>query len=262
MPELPDVESFRQYFDRTSLNKTIKKVEIMAPEMLEEISGKDLRNKLEGKKFISSKRHGKYFFAQITKTQFLILHFGMTGYLQYGEGEDEADKHTRLICNFTKDRFLAYSCQRKFGSISFTDNYDEFISSKKLGFDPVDSNLTYKKFEEITAGRSSKIKTLLMDQEIISGIGNIYADEILYHSGIYPEKSFDVLDKADRKKLTANINKILKKGIEVNTSSKDFPKNYLIRRRKENEECGLCGGKIKKKKVGGRTTYFCGEHQQ
>lgn len=261
MPELPDVENFRQYFNNTSLNKNIKEVDIEAPKMVEDISAKDLRNKLTGKKFISSKRHGKYFFAQITKTQFLVLHFGMTGYLQYGEDEAKVEKHARLICRFTKDRFLAYICQRKFGIISFTDNLEEFISSKKLGFDPIESKLNYKKFEEITEGRSSKIKSLLMDQEIIAGIGNIYADEILYHSGVHPEKSFDELDEKSKKKLVKDINKILEKGIEVNTCSKDFPKNYLTNRRKENEECGLCGGSIKKKKVGGRTSYFCSDHQ-
>ena len=101
MPELPDVEVFKQYLDATSLHQSIAEVKILAPEMLKGMSVKELKQALEGDAFESSRRHGKYLFVKLDKGAFLVLHFGMTGFLTYFKNMDKEPAHQRLLIAFS-----------------------------------------------------------------------------------------------------------------------------------------------------------------
>ncbi|MEF8848276.1 MAG: DNA-formamidopyrimidine glycosylase family protein, partial [Candidatus Thermoplasmatota archaeon] len=196
MPELPDVESFKKYLDSTSLNQKINEVKITRKRILEKISEEKLVNKLKKNKFFSSHRHGKYLFVKLKK-HWLMLHFGMTGKLKYFKKPEEKPKHTRMLVKFSSGFNLAYDCQRLLGKISIIKDINQYLKQKNLGPDALDIDFSdfYSRYKD----RRGKIKSGLMNQKIIAGIGNIYADEILFQTGIHPETKLNNINKAQLK---------------------------------------------------------------
>ncbi len=261
MPELPDVEIFRQYFNRTSLHKKIINTEVKSNNMLGEVSSKSLQQRLTNQKFTETKRHGKYLFAKLDNNYWLILHFGMTGFLNYYKNADSASNHERLLIHFNNKYKLAYDCQRKLGLIDSIKDLQKFIDKKELGIDPLYKNFTKKKFFEILESKKGSIKTALMDQKFIAGIGNIYSDEILYQTGIYPGRSISKLSKKNKNEVYNSLKKIISKAIDIKVDDNKFPKSYLLNHRKAGEKCPKCSGKIKKETIGGRSAYYCSKHQ-
>ncbi len=261
MPELPDVEIFRRYFDSTSLNKKIVRADVKSPEMLTGVNKNDLIRKLKGNEFVSSSRHGKYFFGSLENGYSLVLHFGMTGSLRFYQKKEEAPRYIRLLINF-QDGSLAFDNSRKLGLISLTQSIDDYIAKKNLGPDALKAKLSYKDFYELVHKRSAPVKAVLMNQEIIAGIGNLYADEILFHTGIDPHSIVNRIPDKKLQELFRNMMKILKTGIKIEAKYKSFPKSYLVHYRKKKQKCPECGGDILISRIGGRTTYYCGEHQK
>lgn len=261
MPELPDVEVYRRYFDETSLNKKISDVEIPAPKMLKEISPNEFIEKIIGKKFTSSYRHGKYFFAVISKNLAVAMHFGMTGYLLYFRTEEERSKHVRLLFTFSDGSHLAYDNQRKFGNIHLVEDIQEFIKEKDLGPDPIEDKLTSRQFVDILEKKKGAIKPVLMDQSVLAGIGNVYADEILFQTSIHPLREVNTLSETDLKAAYSTMMKIFRMAIKKEAERDAFSDAYLLHHRKKKAECPKCGGEIQTKTIGGRTTYFCPKHQ-
>ncbi|MFX1495177.1 MAG: DNA-formamidopyrimidine glycosylase family protein, partial [Promethearchaeota archaeon] len=210
MPELPEVESFKNYLDSTSLNKLIKNIKIRDVRVLN-VPETELKRELINKKFVSSNRHGKYLFVKVN-SKFLVLHFGMSGYLESYNNVNEEPAHSRIRFKFSDDTFLSYVSQRMFGRVDLCDSIENYIKKKKLGPDAL--NMNYEEFLSTLKRRTTISKTFLMDQNIIAGIGNIYSDEILYQSKINPKTRIHELDEKKLNKLFDNIKKILKYGIE------------------------------------------------
>lgn len=256
MPELPSVEILKRYFDSTSLKQEIRSVKIQNPEILLNISPKELENKLIGQKFTGSRRYGKYLFNHLDNDYILILHFGMTGYLKYNK--DYFNPHTRLILAFEKGN-LSFIDMRKFGKIGLTNKIEQFIQDKNLGPDAleIDSKTFVKKFNN----RKGLIKPLLLNQNFIAGIGNLYADEILYQSGIHPLSKADKLSKDKLKYLYREMIRVLNKAIEYQDKTFSLPKSFLLPHRYREGECPQ-GSPLEVIKVGGRTTYYCAERQK
>ena len=117
MPELPDVETFKRYLDATSLHQRITGVDVQNPYVLKGLSARELAHQLKGRRFESSRRHGKHLFVRADHTIWLRLHFGMTGFLRYFKGEEEARRYARAVFVFEKDHRLAFDDQRMFGEI-------------------------------------------------------------------------------------------------------------------------------------------------
>ncbi len=186
MPELPSLEIYKHYFDSKALHQTIKEVEIRNQEILINVKSHKLHKAIIGHEFIASKRYGKYLFCQLNNNYYLIIHFGMTGYLKYSQRNSlkNYSKHIRLLIQFINGDKLAFDDTRKFGKIGLTKHPDKFIQKKNLGPDALEIN--YKTFKEIFKNRKGIIKLLIMNQNFIAGIGNLYADEILYQSKIHP----------------------------------------------------------------------------
>jgi formamidopyrimidine-DNA glycosylase len=262
MPELPDVEGFRKYFEETALNKKIVETDLSARKMLKEIDLEEFIKYTEGYKFISTARHGKYMFAGLSSRKYLMLHFGMTGYLVYYKAEEDASKHIRLKFKLSNGFYIAYDNLRKFGAVMLIDNIEEFISKKGLGVDPVVKDLTYAGFTKLTEGKSLGLKALLMDQSVLAGIGNIYSDEIAYQAGLHPSAAFSSIGEEKKKAVYKKMMSILKAAIKKDGELSALPGKYLLNHRKEGDECPICGGEITHKTIAGRTSYFCKNHQE
>src|SRR5438034_11312747 len=184
MPELPDVETFKRYLDATSLRQCITAVDVRNAYVLKDVSARELAREMKGRRFKSSCRHGKHLFVRADHAIWLRLHFGMTGFLRYFKGEEKAPPHTRVLFVFAKDYRLAFDDQRKFGEVGLVNEVDEFLKKRALGPDALDIDLA--EFKEKLARHRGAVKSILMNQRLIAGIGNIYTDEILFHARIHP----------------------------------------------------------------------------
>src|SRR3989475_9952031 len=146
MPELPDVETFKRYFDATSLQQRITGVDVRSAYVLKGVSARELTRRLKGGSFESSRRHGKHLFVRSDGDFWVRLHFGMTGSLQYFKCDRRAPKHTRVLFAFVNANCLAFEDQRKFGEGGLVENVNEVLTKRALGPDPVDiSSLPFRK---------------------------------------------------------------------------------------------------------------------
>ena len=258
MPELPEVEVFKKYVDATSLNEKIKKVEVHSGKILRNISIEKLRKSLEGRSLKSTKRHGKYLFANLSDGNWLLFHFGMTGYLKYSRNENNLP-YSRLIISFTNGSKLVYIDQRLFGQVGLVKDVERYIKSKKLGPDALE--LDMPTFKNILLKAKGSVKSTFMNQKLIAGVGNIYADEILFQSRIHPMKKVEQLDQEKTRTLFQKMKKVLQTAIKHWADYEQFPDSYLIKRRSKKGRCPRCGRPLKQIKITGRTTYFCLECQ-
>ena len=138
MPELPEVEIFKRYLDTTSLHQRIDDVDVRNTYVLKETSARELARKLKGRRFESSRRHGKHLFVHADSELWLRLHFGMTGSLQYFKNNERVPRHARVLFVFANNHRLAFDDQRQFGQIGLLKDVDEFLKEPKLGPDAID----------------------------------------------------------------------------------------------------------------------------
>lgn len=253
MPELPDVEVFRRYLNTTSLHARIEKVETRSLNILYGIQPWELKRAMEGHFIESTRRHGKYLFAGLDSGRWIVLHFGMTGYLKYFKEMEKEPPYSRLLITFFNHYHLAYVCQRQLGKVGIVKDALTFVTEKRLGPDALEIN--FQTFKDILEKRRGSIKSTLMNQRIIAGIGNIYSDEILFQSGIYPLTKADQLSEEMLKMLFLQINYVLKTAIKGR--ARHFPDSYLIHYRYKNGKCPHCGKIVEQIKVSGRTAYYC-----
>jgi formamidopyrimidine-DNA glycosylase len=253
MPELPDVEVFRKEAEKCK-NSEIESFRKNDARFVK-LSDNDFKNRLKGKKFNQVIRRGKYLFMIAGKETAVILHFGMTGTLRYLKSDEEEPKYTRCSFGFKNNNSLHVMSRRKLGYVDLTDKMNEWIKSKELGPDALD--IEKEDFLFSLKSRKSKIKTVITDQSVLSGIGNEYADEILYQARIHPAESSNRLSDQQKNRLFDEIQKVLKTAVEKDAGVSKFPENYLLPSRSKGEDCPACGGMIKIMKISGRTTYFC-----
>jgi formamidopyrimidine-DNA glycosylase len=264
MPELPDVEVFKQYFDATSLHQAITAVHTDKIEnMLAGVSRSGMIKKLENRKFTGTRRHGKYLFAATDENQWLMLHFGMTGFLTYFKKTGQKLDHIRLQIDFETQYALAVGSQRRLGRIGIIDDPGAFIRREKLGPD-ARNDLSSESFEEIIQQGRGKIKSLLMNQHKIAGIGNVYSDEILFQCALHPCTEIKKIRKNSEKKecLDHAISEVLEKSITVRASPEDMPDHFLLPHRKKGGRCPVCSKEVSREKCAGRTSYFCSNCQK
>lgn len=260
MPELPDVETFKRYFDSTALHQRINDVEVRNSRILSGISARKLKTALRANSFRSTCRQGKYLFARTDGGVWLALHFGMTGHLKYFKNLEQDEPYTRLLITFDNRFHLAYVCQRLLGRVTLTRSVEQFIESKNLGPDALD--IDFDTLRNALARSKASIKSTLMNQARLAGIGNLYADEILFQSGIHPMTRSKQLDGANVEKIHHNVRKVLQMAIRRQADPRALPQSYLLPHRGRDGECPRCGGIIRHMKISGRTAYFCQTCQQ
>jgi len=255
MPELPDVEIFRGYLDSTALHKRIESVQVEKARVIKNTTVEDFTGALPGNSFLSTRRHGKHMFVEMDKADWLRLHFGMSGYLKYFRDADDRPEHTRVLFQFDNGYYLAYVSQRMLGELSPVKSPEEYLKSKGLGPDALD--IDSDQFLDLLKGRRGMIKTTLMNQQIIAGLGNIYTDEVLFQAGIMPDKKTSDLKDDDLKHLYQQMISVIETAIEKSAQPDQFPSSYLTPRREEGSSCPRCSGEINKTKVSQRGTYYC-----
>lgn len=253
MPELPDVEIYKNYFNRTSLNRIIKKVEVLDNSILFYASVQKLAGNLTGSRINSTARHGKYFFGKTEDGKYLMVHFGMTGRFEY-RNDENIPKYSKVVLRFSGS-LLSYICIRKLGKVSILEDKDKFVKDKKLGPDAL--SLEWESVKQLVNEKRGKIKGALMDQKFIAGIGNIYADEILFHSKINPQRKVQDLQEEELKKIFNSMGYVLNTAIKREAHPDKVPGSWLLPRRKKEAHCPKCKGKIKKITLSGRSTYYC-----
>jgi formamidopyrimidine-DNA glycosylase len=255
MPELPEVETFKRYLDSTSLHHRITGVEVRDAYVLKRVSARELVRRLKGRCFESSRRHGKHLFVRADGDLWLRLHFGMTGSLQYFKREERAARRTRVLFAFANGHRLAFEDQRKFGEVGLLKDIDEFLKKRGLGPDVLD--ISRSQFKEIFRKHRGAVKTILLNQKLIAGIGNIYADEILFRARIHPATQVSALEEEIVAKLFRAARDILKKAIEAKADMDRMPKSWLLPHRGKGGKCPRCGRELKSATIGGRTAWFC-----
>ena len=253
MPELPEVETFKRYLDKTSLTQLIAKIQIMDERILD-MEENNLRKLVKGKRFESSTRHGKYLLVFL-KPGYLILHFGMSGDLEYYDSKEEPPKFSKVIFQFKNGFNLAYISIRMFGKVSIANSIEEFIDNKKLGPDAY--KMTLEEFQEAVQRRKAIAKNALLNQSFIAGVGNIYSDEILFRTKIHPKTNMNSLSDKEVKELFTNIKGVLEFGIKKKGDFSTYPHESLIPHRKKDEKCPICNSGIIRFEISGRHGFFC-----
>jgi formamidopyrimidine-DNA glycosylase len=260
MPELPDVETFKRYLDATSLHQQISGVHVESAYVLKGVSARELAHRLKGHCFKSSRRHGKHLFVRVDGDIWLRLHFGMTGSLRYFQHNEQAPPHTRVLFIFANTHCLAFEDQRKFGEVGLLKDVDEFLKKRVVGPDALDVSLS--QFREIFEKHRGAVKAILLNQKLIAGIGNIYADEILFRARIHPATEISRLGDKALTKLFRATRYILERAITAKADVIQMPKSWLLPHRGKGGKCPRCGRKLRSARVGGRTAWFCAHCQR
>ncbi|MFH1048696.1 MAG: bifunctional DNA-formamidopyrimidine glycosylase/DNA-(apurinic or apyrimidinic site) lyase [Patescibacteria group bacterium] len=289
MPELPEVETIKNDLAAKIKGKEISDVKILWRGALN-ISAKKFVQLIKNAKILNISRRAKILILTLSNNYSLFVHLKMTGQLLYESGiknyssfaKATADKKLRIIIKnplykyarviffFTDKSILAFNDLRKFGYVKIIpqSKVQNFINSEKFGPEPLDKDFTLEKFKEILKKYPRRrIKQDLMDPAAIAGIGNIYADEICFYAKAKPTKQINNLTTKQTELLFKGIKKILSRAIELRGSSienyvdaggrkGDYVKELKVYGR-ENEKCFRCKGKIKRVKLGGRSSYFC-----
>ncbi len=267
MPELVEVETTRRDLSKVIEGKVINKVAVYLDKIV--YNKKDLFIKtIEGQMINKVKRRGKWLIFELDKN-YIIIHFRMEGRFYLLPLDTKKDKHDYVIFYFD-DFSLHYNDPRLFGKMEVIekDEIDKFFLDKKLGLEYTDSNLTPKYLKEKFKSHHTDIKKMLLDQSFITGIGNIYADEILFESKISPKSYADKLSKNKLQEIIDNTKIVFERSLKCKGTYPNIDgkrgtfENYLKVHKRENEPCYECGTIIKKEKVGGRGTYYCPKCQR
>lgn len=257
MPELPEVQVLKRYLDATSLHQRIEAVEVHSQQMLEGLDARQLKEDLQGRTFESTRRHGKYLFVELDDGQWLVLHFGMTGDLQYYKDPDKEPEYDQILFQFVNGYHLAYVMTRKLGEVRVVDVPESLIEEKKLGPDVLADDFDFEAFRQLLDHRRGMIKSALMDQQLMAGIGNVYSDEILFQAGIHPRTKVQELDADHLRRIFDCLKEVLHVAIEHGAEPEQFPDDYLTQYRHTDHKCPKCGGPIERIEVAGRAGQFC-----
>jgi len=288
MPELPEVEVVKRSLQRNILNLIIKKVKINDANLRYKVDKIGL-SKLEGKKITKIIRRSKFLIFEIGKIYRMLVHLGMTGKFFFTDNKDNKfktsfyyilnydkdQKHDRVVFILNKKK-LIYNDVRKFGFIKIygSNLITKSKHLKHLGPEPLEKNWNFSYLKKYVIGRKRSIKNILMDQKCVSGLGNIYVNEILFLSRIKPARKATKLKNFEIKKIIKFSKKILKNSIKLGGSTiKDFSsengkkgvfQQYFKVYGRENQECSNvdCNLRIIRTVISNRATFFCKKCQK
>ncbi|OPY50995.1 MAG: formamidopyrimidine/5-formyluracil/ 5-hydroxymethyluracil DNA glycosylase [Methanosaeta sp. PtaU1.Bin112] len=258
MPELPEVEMARRYLQATSLHQTILSARVLDERILSGVTAARMDRALTGRQFDCAMRHGKRLFLKLQDDLWLTLHLGLTGMLIHLESGQDEPNHTRLLVIYESGSRLAFDDLRIFGEAGITKSPQLFIKERNIGPDALQQDLNG--FLESMIGRKGLIKPALLNQRLVAGLGNLYADEALFQAGICPmARSLSVEQLTD---LFSSFQEVLKTSIAVHAHLDELPRSYLLPHRHPGGRCPLDGALLSREKIGGRTSYYCPMHQK
>jgi formamidopyrimidine-DNA glycosylase len=263
LPELPEVEVFRRYLAEHVIGRRIERVHAHDAFVRRNVSERALRAVLEGREFTRASRHGKWAFLEGSEVAdppaaapaWLVLHFGMTGAPVVLDPEAPMPRFPRFVVDFTGGGHLVLDDARRLGGVGLAESPASWVAERRLGPDALDASV-----DDIVSAlrrRRGRLKPLLMDQTIVAGVGNVYADEILHRARLHPLQRIDELDDAAVGRLAETIHQVLAIAVDLGAQFHLMPDDWLVHRRKEGAACPECGGTVERITVGGRSTYFC-----
>jgi formamidopyrimidine-DNA glycosylase len=281
MPELPEVETIKNDLKKKLLDKKISQVHVGLKRIVKG-SLSNFKVSLSGRRFTDIERIGKLLIFTLNKNDnFLLVHLKMTGQLIYCQDNNIIagghslpkiqgslpNKYSHVYFVFEDGAHLFFNDMRTFGYMKIVSKDRLAEIKKKFGFEPLSKEFNLKAFENLLKGRKMNIKAFLLNQSFVAGIGNIYADEILYQAGILPSRSAETLSEGEVGKIFQVIKPILRAAIKHRgTTFNDYVDaqgnkgNYVSQLKvfgKDGSECKKCGTIIMKSKVAGRGTHFC-----
>lgn len=275
MPELPEVETIKTQLNKSLTGLVFNRLEMLDKKAARFVDSKSLQ-KIIGVKIKRVKRRAKILLLEFNNNYCLVFHLKMTGQIILNNSGINylPNKHTRLILYFSKQKKIYFQDLRKFGwvKILYNKNLDSNLLNHILGPEPFDKSFSLEYFSKELGKTKKPIKTFLLDQTKIAGIGNIYANEALFVAKIYPGLSSNKLNERQIKKLHQAIKKVLAKGIELKGASDqdyldahgnkgEYQKHFLVYKRK-GENCKFCKKPIKRIALGGRGTFYCSQCQR
>jgi formamidopyrimidine-DNA glycosylase len=278
MPELPEVETIRRDLQGEVVGRKIKSVEVRNGRTVRRHpSAKQFRAKLEGHTVSSIGRSGKYLLLGLDDSDTLVVHLGMSGQLQRAKGPKEPKApHTHAVITFTQGGQLRFVDPRTFGELFVSTPVPDGPAVPELahlGFDPLEDVMSWERFWVLLASHKAGLKALLMDQEFVAGIGNMYADEILFAAGLRYDRLSDSLSSQEVRRLYRSMVETLTEAVKRRGSSLadeqyrdlfgevgDYQGQHQAYDR-EGQACRRCRSVIIRVKSGGRSTYLC-EHCQ
>ena len=270
MPELPEVETIKSQLDRLITGKKIAGIKILLPKIIK-LPGNAFKKAIIGAKIKRLNRRAKILIIELDNDWTVLIHLKMTGQLIYSPTPNTAEnKHAHVIFKFSDKSQLIFNDLRQFGYIKLVKTAEliNFFIKERTGPEPLAKDFTLADFQALLAKKpKAKIKQFLMDPKNIAGIGNIYADEILFFAGVHPLCQIKRLKEADIKKIFKGIKNILRLAIKLRgTSASDYLDAYGQKGRfaqklkaygKEGEKCVKCKSRIIRIKIGGRSAHFC-----
>ena len=278
--ELPEVEVMRRDLERDVVGKKIKDVEVKGSKNAMRVirrhkTRKDFAAGLAGHKVMKTERRGKYVLLSLDGGEVWVVHFGMSGRFTRANGRIALAPHTHVIVTFQQGGDLRFVDPRSFGEmfVASTDELGKVKELQHIAIDPLDQVFTWPTFQYLLAQRATKMKQLMMDQKFISGLGNIYSDEVLFAAGIRYDRMSDSLSSQEVRRLYRAIQEILQDAIKARgTTLEDeayhdlFGKpgeyqNELKVYGREGLPCRRCRTPIRTVKVQQRTSYFCPQCQ-
>lgn len=281
MPELPEVETIRRDLSQKVLNKKIVHLEILLKRIVKNDYTK-FKKEILNDSFLSIDRIGKLLIFKMKKSdKYLLVHLKMTGQLIYclgksiiaGGHSDASDvrclpnQHTRVVFEFSDKGKLYFNDLRTFGYLKLVNDKELGLVKEKFGIEPMDAGFNFDFLKGLLKNRKTNIKALILNQNLISGIGNIYADEILFASHVMPTRLANSLNDSEIKLIVKNSKTILNKAIlnrgttfnnyvDADGQKGNFSKLLKVYGR-AGLKCKGCGGVVKKMKVAGRGTHYC-----
>ena len=263
MPELPEVQTVVNQIRSGLLNAKIDSLTPLWPKVFHNFTTEKVKQQLKGKQIVNVSRRAKYIIITLSKN-IIAIHLRMTGKLYFLQKNETLKKHVTAFFTLENGKRLAFDDVRKFGRIYLYKNLEPI--DIRHGPEPLEDHFTPEILIKLIKSKKRNIKALLLDQSMISGLGNIYADECLWKSRIHPNSISSKIPQEKIKNLFINIRAILKKAIQQNgTTIIDFSvngesgkyTNELKIYGKENSKCFNCNSVIKKIRVAGRGTYIC-----
>ncbi len=267
MPEIAEVETVRNTLKKQILYKRIKEVKILYEKII--VSNREeFKKVLKGNQFIDIKRRGKWLIFEL-ENHYLLSHLRMEGKFFLKKSSEEIVKHEHVVFSFLDETDLRYHDTRKFGRMELIKKEDlvNNPSIKKQGYEPGEKELNAQYLLDKFKNKTIAIKTLLLDQTIISGLGNIYANEVLFAAKLNPMKKGSEITKEEAEKIVLCSFRVIEKAIKLGgTTIKSYTSSLgvtgrfqqeLMVHKREREECKVCGTKIKNEKINGRSTYYC-----
>jgi formamidopyrimidine-DNA glycosylase len=272
MPELPEVETVRRDLEKEVVGRRVKSVEVNGNRSIRRHTNKkQFISRIEGQKIESIERRGKNILMSLGD-DYLVVHLGMSGQLLKAAARDAVAKHTHVTITFTQGGQLRFVDPRTFGEMFVVAKEDLASVAPELadlGFDPIEDIMSWNDFGNRLIAKKVKLKTLLMDQKFVAGIGNIYSDEILWTAGLRYDRGSETVSTQEVRRLYRAIGEVLQEAIKMRGSSLadeqyrdlfgnvgNYQNEHKVYAR-DGEPCRRCRHIIERVKWGGRSAFYC-----